>query len=116
MRTIRAQGTQANLSDRILLQSPHSVTHGNPPSTLPGRILEPTQVAPLFFGKPYRVALFEPIQGVMECKALFPIPPSQDVQFQLSLLRLVYPGCEAFPQVAELEQLRNPADATAARP
>jgi hypothetical protein len=52
----------------------------------------------------------------MECKALFPIPPSQDVQFQLSLLRLVYPGCEAFPQVAELEQLRNPADATAARP
>ncbi len=30
-----------------------------------------------------------------------------DVQFQLSLLRLMYPGADASPQVMQLEKLRE---------
>jgi hypothetical protein len=40
---------------------------------------------------------------------------SYGVQFQLSLLRLMYPGAAASTQVAQLEQLRQPAETVLAR-
>lgn len=37
------------------------------------------------------------------------------LQFQLSLLRLMYPGSTASPQAAQLEHLTEPADFATAR-
>ena len=48
-------------------------------------------------------------ERVME-RDVQPLPaPPCDVHFQLSLLRLMYPGAAASPQVAALEQLREPS-------
>jgi hypothetical protein len=38
-----------------------------------------------------------------------------DVQFQVSLLRLMYPGAASASQVAELERMRQPVEAALSR-
>ena len=49
-------------------------------------------------------------ERVME-RSLQTLPaPPRDVHFQVSLLRLMYPGSTASTQVAALDQLREPAE------
>ncbi len=45
---------------------------------------------------------------------LFPVLP-YDVRFQLSLLRLMYPGSPDSPQVEALQQMQEPAGAVPPR-
>jgi hypothetical protein len=50
----------------------------------------------------------------MEQNLISPPSSSNDLRFQLSLLRLVYPGA-ASAQAAELEKLLQPSEALLAR-
>ena len=55
-------------------------------------------------------------EGVMERNLQsLSTPPYYDVHFQVSLLRLMYPGSTASTQVAALEQLRERAEVVLAR-
>jgi len=54
-------------------------------------------------------------EGVMERNLQSLSTPPYDVHFQVSLLRLMYPGPAASTQVAALDRLREPAEAVPTR-